>query len=151
MIAGPISVAFVGYLWAIGDASAVLRSTVAGLPFLAVVLVLLLPVIGVAAVGLAWLACGVAESVVLILAARATVDISIAPNLLPPVVSAVIAALGGWLAASAIEGTFLGTVAGAGVALLLYLVGLSLWHRQRLLETIDLVSRGMRGALSLGH
>ena len=146
LVAGPISVALVGYLWAIGDASAVMRSTLAGLPFLAAVLIFLLPVIGVAAVGFAWLAAGVVESVVLIRAARARVQFSITPNFLPPVTSAVIAGFAGWLAAAAIGATLLAAVFGAGVALLLYLVSLSVWHRHRLIDTTRLVSRGLRGA-----
>jgi O-antigen/teichoic acid export membrane protein len=147
LIAGPISVALVGYLWAMGDAHAVLRSTLAGLPFLAVVLVLLLPVVGVAAVGFAWIAAGAAESVVLVRAARTRVRFSITPNLLPPVVAAVTAALLGWLAASAIKGPFLSAVGGASVAWFLYVVGLSVWQRHRLIDTIHLVSRGLRGAV----
>lgn len=151
MIAGPISVALVGYLWAEGDASAVLRSTLAGIPFLALVLFLLLPVIGVPAVGFAWIAAGVAESVVLILAVRKRVRVSILSNLLPPAASAIIAALVGWLGASAIGTTLVAALVGAGVALIVYVLALSVWHRRRLIDTIQLVSRGMRGAVSHGQ
>ena len=151
MIAGPISVALVGYLWAEGDASAVLRSTLAGIPFLALVLFLLLPVIGVPAVGLASIAAGVAESVVLILAVRKRVRVSILSNLLPPAASAIIAALVGWLGASAIGTTLVAALVGAGVALIVYVLLVSVWHRRRLIDTIQLVSRGMRGAVSHGQ
>ena len=148
MIAGPISVALVGYLWAVGDASAVLRSSLAGLPPLAIALVTLLPVIGVSAVGVGWVACGAVESVVLIVAARRRVDISVRRNLVPPVLSAVVAAVAGWFVAAALGTTLVAAICGAGVALLLYVAALSLWHRRQLMDTVHLLSRGMRGAFA---
>jgi O-antigen/teichoic acid export membrane protein len=148
MIAGPISVALVGYLWAVGDASAVLRATVVGLPVLAVVLLSLLPVIGVAAVGFGWIAIGTVESVIYIRAARKRVRIAIARPLAPPALSAAIAAFGGWIAASTVGVPLLATVIGGGTAILLYVAALSAWRGRQLLDTVHLVSRGMRGALS---
>ena len=148
MIAGPISVALVGYLWAVGDASAVLRATVVGLPFLAVVLFSLLPVIGVAAVGFGWIAIGTVESVIYIRAARKRVRFAIAPQLAPPALSAAIAAFGGWIAASTVGVPLLAVVIGGGTASLLYVAALSAWRWRQLLDTVHLVSRGMRGALS---
>ena len=52
MVMGPISVALIGYLWAIGEATAVLRATLAGIPLQAAVMVPLLLLIGVPAVRL---------------------------------------------------------------------------------------------------
>ena len=150
MIAGPISVALVGYLWAIGDASAVLRATLAGIACFAIPLVLLLPVIGVAAVGVAWLPCGWAESVVLIRAARRRVSVPIARPLAPPAVSAAIAGLIGWVAASTFGSPLAALVVGAGVAWLVYFAALAAWRRRQLLDTVSLVSRGMRGAFATG-
>lgn len=151
MIAGPISVALVGYLWAVGDASAVLRATVAGLIPLALVLLLLLPIIGVVAVGFSWIAAGLVESVVYIRAARKRINVAIARPLAPPAVSAVIAAAGGWVGASAVGSTVIAAGVGAGVAVLVYVAALSLSRRRQLLDTAHLVSRGMRGALSTGQ
>lgn len=150
MIAGPISVALVGYLWAIGDASAVLRATLAGIACFAIPLLLLLPVIGVAAVGVAWLPCGWAESVVLIRAARRRVSVPIARPLAPPAVSAAIAGLIGWLGASTFGPPLAALVVGSGVAWLVYFAALAAWRRRQLLDTVSLVSRGMRGAIATG-
>ena len=151
MFAGPISVALIGYLWAVGDASAVLRATLFGIPFIALVLVLLLPIIGVAAVGYAWLPSGVVESIVLIRAARKRIDVAIARPLAPPVLSAVVAGLCGWVGAFTVGSTFAGAVIGGSIALLVYLGALGAWDRRQLFETVRLARRGMRGALSTGQ
>lgn len=150
MIAGPISVALVGYLWAVGDASAVLRSALGGAVLFGIALLLLLPVIGVTAVGVAWLPCGVAESVILIHAARKRINIPIAAALAPPAVSAVLAAVIGWEAASAVGSPLIALLIGAGVAWLVYFVALTAWRRRQVLDTVSLVSRGMRGAFATG-
>ena len=70
MVIGPISVAVMGYLFAVGDASAVLRSTLVGFPLMFAVMIPLLMVIGVPAVGYGWLAWGIGEGTVLVLSAR---------------------------------------------------------------------------------
>lgn len=150
MIAGPISVALTGYLWAVGDASAVLRATLAGIVCFAIGLGLLLPTIGVAAVGVAWLPCGVVESVIMVRAARTRVSVPIARPLGPPAVSAVLGAVAGWAAASTVGAAFAALVIGAGVALLVYCAALAAWRRRQLLDVVSLVSRGMRGAMATG-
>ena len=116
--------------------------------FLAVVLLSLLPVIGVAAVGFGWIAIGTVESVIYIRAARKRVRFAIVPQLAPPAISAAIAAFGGWIAASTVGVPLLATVIGGGTAILLYVAALSAWRWSQLLDTVHLVSRGMRGALS---
>jgi O-antigen/teichoic acid export membrane protein len=141
----------VGYLWAIGDASSVLRANLIGLPLIAVVLLALLPVIGVEAVGFAWLASGIAESIILIRAARRRVDIAVMRHIASPVTCAVVAALVGWVGAAELGSTLLAAVVGATLAWLVYFLGLTAWRRSQLLDTIRLVSRGMRTALSLGQ
>ena len=151
MVAGSISVALNGYLWAAGDASAVLRATLAGVPCFFVTLFVLLPVIGVAAVGVAWIPAGALESVILIRAARTRVHIPIARPVAPPAVSAVIAAIVGWAAASTVGAPLAALLIGAGVAWLVYFAALTAWHRRQLFDTVSLVSRGMRGAFATGH
>ena len=41
-------------------------------------------------------------------------------------------------------------VIGAGVALLVYFGALTVWRRRQLLDMVNLVSRGMRGAFATG-
>ena len=98
----PISVALAGYLWAIGAASIPLRATLVGIPAMALILLPLLPLIGVLAVGLAYLAGGLFESVFFVHGARRTVSFKIGSRLAIPVFLAVLSALCGWLVARSI-------------------------------------------------
>ena len=147
MIMGPISVALIGYLWALGDASAVLRATLAGLPLMAAVMIPLLIVIGVPAVGFGWLASGVGEATVLILSARKHADFTIKPRLIPPTIFAVLGASLGWLVTLEVGTTVVGGLVGAVFAVLVYLLALWIWHRSYLLDSVHLSVRGLRGAL----
>ena len=72
-----VSVALSGYLWAIGSASVPLRATVIGIPATLLVLVPLLPVIGVAAAGVAYIMSSLVESVIFVYAARRTTTFKI--------------------------------------------------------------------------
>ena len=146
MIAGTISVALVGYLWAVGDASTVLASTLAGIPFMAVVMIPLLKVIGVPAVGYGWLAAGVVESAVLILSARKRVVICLRPRLVPPTLCAVVGASIGWLVSREVGATAVGGLAGGLSAAAIYLLGLWLFHRSYLVDSVRLSARGVRAA-----
>ena len=98
----PISVALAGYLWAIGAASIPLRATLVGIPAMALILLPLLPLIGVLAVGLAYLAGGLFESVFFVYGARRTVSFKIGNRLAIPVFLAVLSACvaGSWRARS---------------------------------------------------
>ncbi len=68
----PISVALAGYLWAIGSASVPLRATAVGIPATLLLLLPLLPFLGVAAAGIAYIASSLVESVFFVYAARRT-------------------------------------------------------------------------------
>jgi O-antigen/teichoic acid export membrane protein len=149
MILGPISVALIGYLWAVGEASAVLRATLVGIPLLAAVMIPLLFVIGVPAVGLGWLASGLGEAIVLIVAARKHAQFSIRPGLLPPTIFAALGATAGWLVAREIGTTVVGGLAGGMVAAVVYLLALWVGHRSYLLDSAHISLRGLRGALGL--
>ena len=108
MVMGSISVALLGYLWAIGEAGAVLRATLVGIPLMFAVMIPLLFIIGVPAVGFGWLASGVGEATVLILAARKYVVFRTWPLLVPPTIFATIAACAGWILSSESDDTVLG-------------------------------------------
>jgi O-antigen/teichoic acid export membrane protein len=149
MIMGPISVALLGFLWAVGDASAVLRATLAGIPLMAVVMIPLLVVIGVPAVGFGWLASGVGEATVLIRSARRYSEFSIRPRLIPPTVSAALGASIGWFVATEVGATIMGGLLGGVLAGLIYLAALWMWHRSYLLDSARLSIRGVRAVF--GH
>jgi O-antigen/teichoic acid export membrane protein len=147
MIFAPISVALVGYLWAEGEASAVLRASLVGTPLMFGAIVPLFMVIGVPAVGFGWLAAGVGEATVLILTARRHVEFSIRPGLIRPTVVAVGAAATGWVVASDVGISIVGGLMGALVAAGAYLAALWLWHRSSLLDSFHLSRRGLQHAL----
>jgi O-antigen/teichoic acid export membrane protein len=147
MVMGTISVALLGYLWAMGDASAVLRATLVGMPLMAAVMIPLLMVIGVPAVGFGWLASGVGEATVLIRSARKTADFSISSRLIPPTIFAAMGATIGWVVSSEVGETIFGGLVGALFAAAVYLLALWVWHRSYLLDTVHLSLRGMRQVL----
>jgi O-antigen/teichoic acid export membrane protein len=147
MVIGPISVALIGYLWALGEASAVLRATVVGIPLMAAVMIPLLFVIGAPAVGFGWLASAIGEATVLILAARKHAEFSIKPHLFPPTILAVLAASIGWFVSSEAGTTLIGGAAGGAFAVAVYILGLWIWHRSDLIDSVHLSVRGLRNAL----
>ncbi len=147
MVIGPISVAVMGYLFAVGDASAVLRSTLVGFPLMFAVMIPLLPLIGAAAVGYGWIAWGIGEGTVLVLSARKHVEFRISPSLVPPTICAVAGASLGWLVATKVGTTVLGGLAGALLAVAVYLLSLWVVHRSYLLDSIRLSIRGARQVL----
>jgi hypothetical protein len=145
IIVGPLSVALIGYLWAVGDASAVLRATLVGFPFMAIVMIPLLMTIGVSAVGFGWLAFGVGEGTVLVRSARKHAEFRIKPGLVPPAVFATVGAAAGWLVSSEVA-TFLGGLVGGLLAAAVYLLALWVWHRRPLVDVLQLGLRGLRQA-----
>ncbi len=143
MIMGPISVALIGYLWAVGDASAVLRATLVGIPLMAAVMIPLLMVIGVPAVGFGWLASGVGEATVLILSARKHATFALKRRLIPPTIFAILAASLGWAVSSELGTTVVAGLAGGLAATATYLVALWIWHRSYLVDSLQLSVRGL--------
>jgi O-antigen/teichoic acid export membrane protein len=148
MVFGPISVALVGYLWAEGEASAVLRASLVGTPLLFAALIPLFMLVGISAVGFGWIAAGIGEATVLILAARKHAEFSITHGLIRPTVVAVGAATVGWLLASTVGVAIVGGLLGAFFAAAAYLGALWLWQRSSLLDTLHLSLRGMRHAFA---
>jgi len=148
MVFGPITVALIGYLWAMGEGSAVLRSTLVGIPMMAVVMIPLLTIIGVPAVGFGWLASGLGETTVLILAARKHAEFRITPGLLPPAISAVVSASLGWIVSTQVDASLLGGLVGALLAVTTYVLALWIWHRSYLLDSVRLSIRGVRQVLT---
>ena len=147
MVMGPLTIALMGYLWAVGEASAVLRATVAGIAAMAVVMIPLLTVIGVPAVGFGWLAAGIGEATILIICARKHAQFTIVPRLFPPAMLAVIAASVGWFVSRQAGDTFIAGLAGGMIGLVFYLGSLWISHRNYLLDSIRLSARGLQGAL----
>lgn len=148
MISSPVGVASVGYLYASGDASTVLRSVMVHTVVWIAVAFALLPSMGVVALGVGWLASGVADLAVLGPAVARRLDIRpIAPIVVPTAVAAA-AAAAGWLAASSGEATVLLAVAGGLLAEVLYLAGMLVFRRSTLRDAVGAVRRGISASLA---
>jgi O-antigen/teichoic acid export membrane protein len=129
-IAGPISISATGFLLAVGDASAVLRSVV--LQTLATFLVALplLSSLGLVALGLGALAGAIVDAVVLRRAVKLHLDVPFfGPTALPVGIAAMAGAVGWWIATSGPASIVL-LVASVAAAILLHLGGLLLLRRE---------------------
>jgi O-antigen/teichoic acid export membrane protein len=144
MIGSSISVALVGYLWAVGDAAVPARAALITIPLIAVVMLPLLPEIGATAAGISWLVTGVVEGAVVFAGARKHLEISILGGLGPPVVAAVCAGALGWIVGWWIGPRLGGALAAGALAELAYVAALWLWRRSDLLDVVALSSRGVR-------
>ena len=144
----PISVALAGYLWAIGSASVPLRATAVGIPVIMVLLLPLLPVLGVAAAGVAYIGSAAVESCIFVFAARRTTTFTIGTRLALPVSLATVSAACGWLMARWIGPHLAGALSSSVIALVVFLSGLAAVHRADLTDACRLVARGLRGAVA---
>jgi O-antigen/teichoic acid export membrane protein len=144
----PISVALAGYLWAIGSASVPLRATAIGIPAMAVILLPLLPLIGVVAVGLAYIAGALIESIFFVYAAKRTMTLRVDRRLVVPVLLATTAGACGWFVAQWIGPDLLGALSSSAVAVGVFISGLAAFQRTDLADAWRLIARGLRGVIA---
>ncbi|MEK6327965.1 MAG: oligosaccharide flippase family protein [Actinomycetota bacterium] len=142
MIGGPVSVATAGYLFAVGDASRVLKSTIAHTMAWLVVGLSLLPVLGAPALGIGWVASSLVDATVLGRGAAQRTGARLVPSLVWPLVGALAGAGGGWLIASRGE-TLLDVALGAGAGTAVFLLVLTAASRVQLVETVRLGRRAL--------
>jgi O-antigen/teichoic acid export membrane protein len=144
----PISVALAGYLWASGAASVPLRATAVGIPATLLLLLPLLPVLGVAAAGIAYIASSLVESLFFVYAARRLTTFRIGARLSIPVLLSVVSASIGWLVERWIGPDLVGAVSSSAVALGVFVGGLALVYRADLIDAWTLIVRGLRGVVA---
>jgi O-antigen/teichoic acid export membrane protein len=144
----PISVALSGYLWAIGNASVPLRATAVGIPATLLLLLPLLPVIGIVAVGIAYIASSLVESVFFVYAARRTTTVRLGARLAIPLLLVIVSGLCGWLVERWIGPNLAGALSSSAVALGVFVGGLAAVHRADLADAWTLIARGLRGAVA---
>jgi O-antigen/teichoic acid export membrane protein len=147
MVGGSISVATLGYLWAAGDASRPLRATLIGIPPWCGVTFLLLPVLGVTAVGCGWLVGSLVQSLILARAVSRRTRARIGAPLLAPVVIACGSTATGWLVTASAGSSFTDAVLGGGTAEALYLIGLTVLRRRLLFEVVGTTIRAIKASL----
>lgn len=147
-IGGSVSVATQGYLYAQDDASAVLRAGILqAIAWFAVTLPLLDPV-GIAAVGLGWVAGAIVDAFVLIRATRQRIQVRLAPGVFVPIVIGIAAAVPGWLLADSSGADLAMGIAGGALGIGLFLLGLLVFRRALLRETYQFAIGAMRAATS---
>lgn len=145
-IGGSIVVATHGYLYAIGDASLPLRAhLVQSVLWLAVALPLL-PVVGVAAVGLGWLVGTLGEAVVLERGVQKWTRVDLVSPLLAPILAGVVSAGVGWEISRASGADLVSGILGGLTAVVLFHGLLLALRRRLLLDTYRFAVRAMRAA-----
>jgi O-antigen/teichoic acid export membrane protein len=145
-IAGSISVATQGFLYAVGDAAAVLRSVLLQTIALFAVTLPLLPKLGVGAVGIGLLVSFLVESAVLIRATSAHLRVALVRLLAVPVVAGVVAAGSGWLLARSAGADLAAGLAGAACAVLVFHGALLVFRRTLVFDTFTFALESLRAA-----
>lgn len=145
MFGVPVSVALAGYLWAIGSASVPLRATAIGIPATLLLLLPLLPLLGIVAVGIAYIASSLVESLFFIVAARRTMKFRIGARLAVPLVLGTLGWAGGWMVTRWVGPDIAGALAGSAASLVIFLGGLAAVHGADLADAWRLITRGLRG------
>jgi O-antigen/teichoic acid export membrane protein len=149
-VGGSAAVAAQGYLYAVGDAPAVLRSVIlATLATFAVVLPLV-SVLGVSAIGLGLFGAAVVETAVLRRAMLRWAQIDLVRPLLIPAAIGVASGGVGWVVASRGGADLLSGLAGGACSILLFLVFLTALRRQLVRETLRFAVGSMLAASTRG-
>jgi O-antigen/teichoic acid export membrane protein len=147
-IGGSVSVATQGYLYAVGDATAVLRAVILRTLTLLAVTVSLLPVLDLTAVGVGWLVSSVVEAVVLSRATRRWIPVRLLTGLVAPVLVGVVAGGVGWQISYLGGADLRSGLTGGVLSVVCYGAGLLLFRRALVYETFSFVLRSIRAAAS---
>jgi O-antigen/teichoic acid export membrane protein len=141
VVAAPVHAVIAGYLYAAGQAGAVLRATVLqSIAWLAAALPLL-PSLGPQAAGIGWAVGSIAQVIPLAALAARLSGAAIAREAAAPIVAAVGAAAAGWAVASAGGRTLADGILGLATGELLLLALLAVVRRSALRDIFRLVSR----------
>jgi O-antigen/teichoic acid export membrane protein len=149
-VGGSISVATVGYLYAVGDASAVLRAHIFRALALFAVALPLLPIVGALAAGLGWLASSIVDASVLRRATLQWAPVHLVRPLIIPTIVGVVSAGTGWLISDLAGSDLISGLVGGACSVLLFLTGLFVVRTKLLLDTFRLVRESIGGAMSRG-
>jgi O-antigen/teichoic acid export membrane protein len=141
---GPVSVATAGYLYAVGDAAAVLIATaVTAIVWLAVAL-LLVPYLGAVGAGVGWAASSLVEIPLLARPVRRRTNASLLRPIASPWIAATLAGVTGWVVSRNVGHGISAAVAGAAVATLLYALPMMALRRDAVMR----LGRLMRSAVA---
>lgn len=147
LISGPVSVAAAGHLFASGQAGLVLRVAALQALIWFGIAFPLLPVVGVAAVGIGFAVAGLTEMAIFSTKIRRSTGARLRPPLVAPFVSFAAAAGAGWFVADAVGPTIPSGIAAGALACAVYLALMLLLRRALVLEAAALARRGLAGAV----
>jgi O-antigen/teichoic acid export membrane protein len=145
-----VGVSAYGYLFAVGDVSAVLRSTIVQTIALLAVTLTLVPVLGVSAIGLGWFVMAVVQVFMLRRAVLQWMEVDLVRPLLAPVAAGVVSAGAGWLIAGLDGADLVSGLVGGACSVFLFLTLIAVLDRKLLRETIRFARGGIRAATSRG-
>jgi polysaccharide transporter, PST family len=148
MVAGPISVAVAGYLYAIGDAATPLRAAVLHTATWLGLTLPLLPLVGVEAVAYGWLASSIVDAIVLGRGAARHAPLRIAPALVAPTAVAILSGACAWVIASSIAPSTANLIYVIALALALYVGGLVLVRRSVLVEMVGTTGTALKASVA---
>ena len=145
MLAFPVMLTAVSYLWAVGDGDTPLRGTIANTVTWFAISLPLLPVLGVLAIGLGMLGAHLVEVVILTKGVRKHVDVRFAYPIGTAAAIAVVATAPFWVLAWAEPPSLMVVAVSAVLAELAYVGGLAVFRRSVLLELGALGGSARRG------
>jgi O-antigen/teichoic acid export membrane protein len=146
MIAAPVSVSAQGYLYAVGDASAVLRaSTFETIALFAATLPLVL-VLGIRGIGLGFLIAAVVETYALRRTMLQLTRMDLVRPLLVPVAAFIVSAAAGWLVSDLGGADLASGLVGGACSLVLFVALLTVSRRNLVLQTFRFTVVSVRTA-----
>ncbi len=151
IISGPISVATAGYLYAAGEAAAVLRATVVHAVAWVVVALTLLPAFGTISIGIGLVVGSAIDAVLLAIPTIRKTSARIVPNALPTTAIGLGAAALGVLVAALLGDTPLGGVLGALAAFGACGAAITLVRRDVAFHLAGLARRAISSSLAPGR
>jgi O-antigen/teichoic acid export membrane protein len=148
MVAAPISVVAMGYLYSVGDASTLLRCEVLNaLAFWAVAFPLL-PSLRLTALGAGWLASALVEATILGRAIASRTKARVFATLWPPTAAAVLGGAAGWILASSSRPTLMTALSGGALAEAVFVCAMLVISRPLLGATVSVVGQAARSSLA---
>lgn len=148
LVAGPVAVVGVGYLYAAGAPSVVLRATIVHTAVLFAVALPLLPALGPKAIGIGALSGAVVDCFIMARAIKSRSGARPFRALRPILALAALAAAAGLVAASMVGSGLLAALAGGSVAAVVYFALLGSFQTDRLRQTLRLTIEAVQSALT---
>jgi O-antigen/teichoic acid export membrane protein len=148
LLGGPVSVSTLGYLYAVGRPDIVLRAAVIHSVVWLAVMTPLLPVVGVKAIAIGWIPASLVDATIV---SRATARLSgarIVGVLAVPILLATAAGAAGWAVTVAGGPGIVSAIQGGATAAALFIAALMVLRRQALVDTVAVVVRSARDAVS---